>query len=107
VLSGTTEAIASATAACAQKGYRAISLPVAAAFHSPLVEAARKPFSRSVGQATVTPTDIPVYANVTAAPYPADPSQAADLLGRQLTSPVQFQPMVEHLYAPVCAPSSR
>ena len=98
VLSGTTQAIQSATAACTQLGYRAISLPVAAAFHSPLVEAARKPFSRAVGQATVTPTDIPVYANVTAAPYPADPIQAADLLGRQLTSPVQFQPMVEHLY---------
>jgi acyl transferase domain-containing protein/NAD(P)-dependent dehydrogenase (short-subunit alcohol dehydrogenase family) len=98
VLSGTTRAIASATAACAQQGYRAISLPVAAAFHSPLVEAARKPFSRAVGQATMTPTDTPVYANVTAAPYPADPAQAADLLGRQLTSPVQFQPMVEHLY---------
>jgi acyl transferase domain-containing protein/NAD(P)-dependent dehydrogenase (short-subunit alcohol dehydrogenase family) len=98
VLSGTTRAIASATAACAQQGYRAISLPVAAAFHSPLVEAARKPFSRAVGQATMTPTDTPVYANVTAAPYPADPAQAADLLGRQLMSPVQFQPMVEHLY---------
>ena len=98
VLSGTTQAIASAAAACAQQGYRAISLPVAAAFHSPLVEAARKPFSQVVGQATVTPTDIPVYANVTAAPYPADPTQAADLLGRQLTSPVRFQPMVEHLY---------
>jgi hypothetical protein len=50
------------------------------------VEGARKPFSRTVGQATFSPTGIPVYANVTAAPYPADPSQATDLLGRQLTS---------------------
>ncbi|BBO66829.1 hypothetical protein DSCA_07590 [Desulfosarcina alkanivorans] len=98
VLSGTTEAIESAEAACAQKGYRAIRLPVAAAFHSPLVEGAKKPFSRIVGGATFTPTKTPVYANVTGVPYPSDPSQAAKLLGRQLTSSVQFQPIVEHLY---------
>jgi acyl transferase domain-containing protein/NAD(P)-dependent dehydrogenase (short-subunit alcohol dehydrogenase family) len=98
VLSGTTEAIASAKERCAQSEYRTISLPVAAAFHSPLVEGAREPFSRTVGQATFSPTGIPVYANATAAPYPADPSQATDLLARQLTSPVQFQPIIEGLY---------
>ena len=98
VLSGTTQAIESAKAACAQKGYRAIALPVAAAFHSPLVQGAGAPFCRAVKKATFTPTQIPVYANVTAAPYPTDMSQAADLLGRQLTSPVRFQDTVEGLY---------
>ncbi|MBC2709969.1 MAG: acyltransferase domain-containing protein, partial [Desulfosarcina sp.] len=91
VLSGTTEAIELAKVKCAEKGYRTISLPVSAAFHSPLMEGARKPFSQAAGKATFTPTRIPVYANATAAPYPADPSRSADLLSRQLTSSVKFQ----------------
>ena len=98
VLSGTTEAIEQAKARCAEKGYRTISLPVSAAFHSPLVEGAQKPFCIAAEKATFTPTRIPVYANVTAAPYPADASQCADMLGRQLTSTVRFQETVEHLY---------
>ncbi len=98
VLSGTTEAIEQAKARCAEKGYRTISLPVSAAFHSPLVESAQKPFCMAAEKAAFTPTRIPVYANVTAAPYPADPSRCADLLGRQLTSTVRFQETVERLY---------
>ncbi len=98
VFSGTTAAIESVKAKCAEKGYPAISLPVSAGFHSPLVEGARRPFSLAAEKAAFSPTRIPVYANVTAAPYPADPSRCADLLCRQLTSPVQFQATVEHLY---------
>ena len=98
VLSGTTAAIASAKAMCADAGYRAISLPVSAAFHSPLVQGAEKPFSQAVAKAPFSPTRIPVYANVTAAPYPTDPSMCADLLSRQLTSSVRFQETVERLY---------
>jgi acyl transferase domain-containing protein/NAD(P)-dependent dehydrogenase (short-subunit alcohol dehydrogenase family) len=98
VLSGTTEAIAAAQEKCHQSGYRTVALPVSAAFHSPLVESARAPFSRSVGEATFTPTHIPVYANVSATPYPDESSQAAELLGRQLTSPVRFQQMIQRLY---------
>jgi hypothetical protein len=55
-------------------------------------------FCRLSARPTFTPTGIPVYANVTATPYPADPSQGADLLGRQLTSPVRFQEPITHLY---------
>ena len=98
VLSGTTEAIERARERCAEKGYRTICLPVSAAFHSPLVESAQQPFFMAAKKAAFTPTLTPVYANVTAAPYPSDPSQCADLLGRQLTSSVRFQETVEQLY---------
>ncbi|BBO80000.1 hypothetical protein DSCO28_05660 [Desulfosarcina ovata subsp. sediminis] len=99
VLSGSKKAIEAAATACKQKGYKSILLPVAAAFHSPLVQGAQAPFSEAVAKASFLPTAIPVYANVTASPYPEDPSQAADLLGRQLTSPVRFQQTIENLYA--------
>ena len=98
VLSGTTQGIESAKAACEKEGYKFVALPVAAAFHSPLVEAARAPFSKAVKDAAWTPASMPVFANVSAQPYPANAEQAADLLGRQLTSPVQFLDMVQNLY---------
>ena len=99
VLSGSTQAIAAAREACAQEGLRTVDLPVAAAFHSPLVEAAQAPFSGSVAKITFAPSDIPVYANLSAAPYPDDSAAAADLLGRQLTGTVRFKEVVERLYA--------
>ncbi len=99
VFSGSQTAIEAAKDACIQKGYKSVQLPVAAAFHSPLVEAAQVPFSQAVAQAAITPTATPVYANVSGLPYPGDSREAADLLGRQLTSPVQFQPIVENLFS--------
>ncbi len=98
VLSGGSAAIAKAQTRCQEAGWPTVALPVAAAFHSPLVEAARAPFATEVAKAVLTPGPIPVYANASAAPYPNDPLQAAQLLGRQLTSPVPFQAIVEHLY---------
>jgi acyl transferase domain-containing protein/NAD(P)-dependent dehydrogenase (short-subunit alcohol dehydrogenase family) len=98
VLSGPAEAIQKAAAFCSQEGYRSIALPVAAAFHSPLVSQAAAPFGQAVTEATFTPTRIPVYANVTGMPYPAEIPRAVELLGSQLSSPVQFQQTVENLY---------
>ena len=44
VLSGSTVAIAKAADICRQKGYKSMSLPVSAAFHSRWVNQAQKPF---------------------------------------------------------------
>ncbi len=98
VLSGTTQSIEAARDACAEKGYSAVMLPVAAAFHSPLVQEAQIPFSEALAKVRITPSAVPVYANVTASCYPEDAEAAVDLLGRQLTAPVRFMEMVENLY---------
>lgn len=34
---------------------------------------------------------VPVYSNVTAAPFPSDPEQIRELLARQLVEPVQVR----------------
>ena len=99
VLSGASDAIAAARETLSSEGLRSIDLPVAAAFHSSLVEKAREPFSTAVADAAFTPSTIPVYANLSAAPYPTDPAAAAELLGRQLTGTVRFKETVERLYA--------
>jgi len=98
VLSGPRAAIEKAARACADAGFKAMELPVSAAFHSESMRAAQKPFSQAVRQAAMTPSPIPVFATATAEPYPADRKRAAELLAGQLTRPVNFVRTIENLY---------
>ena len=90
VLSGPSEEIEKMLAICRENHIRALQLPVSAAFHSRLVESAARPFRQLLETVTVKPSDIPVYANTTGAPYPQDAAAARDLLGRHLLNPVNF-----------------
>jgi len=99
VLSGSSQGIEIAQRACKEKKFRAIELPVAAAFHSHLVENARQPFEKSLADAAFAPAAIPVYANTTGEVYPESKEQARATLGAQLVSPVHFKEEVENLYA--------
>ncbi len=98
VLSGSPDAIARAEALCLEKGFSSVRLPVAAAFHSPLVQDAAGPFSAFLESIDIRPSKIPVIANVTGKPYPDDPQAVKTLLGQQITHPVQFLDAIEHLY---------
>ncbi|GAB6094907.1 hypothetical protein JCM14469_11590 [Desulfatiferula olefinivorans] len=100
VLSGSADAIEKAEALCRENGFRTTRLPVAAAFHSRLVEAAAKPFGDAVKKHSIRPTDIPVYSNTTGKAYPAStPDDIASLLGNQLINPVRFVDTIEAMYA--------
>jgi acyl transferase domain-containing protein/acyl carrier protein len=90
VLSGSTKEIERAAQAFAQAGVRSVRLPVAAAFHSRLVAEAAIPFRTALEGVNFAPASVPVFANTTAAEYPADPAAARDLLANQLASPVAF-----------------
>ncbi|MBI5591569.1 MAG: SDR family NAD(P)-dependent oxidoreductase [Deltaproteobacteria bacterium] len=98
VLSGSLDAITRAEALCLEKGFSSVRLPVAAAFHSPLVQDAGKPFSAFLESIDIRPSKISVIANVTGKPYPDDPKAVKTLLGQQITHPVQFLAAIEHLY---------
>ena len=98
VLSGSRDAITRAEALCLEKGFSSVRLPVAAAFHSPLVQDAAGPFDAFLESIDIRPSKIPVIANVTGKPYPDDPHAVKTLLGQQITHPVQFVDAIEHLY---------
>ncbi|MFH0994852.1 MAG: SDR family NAD(P)-dependent oxidoreductase [Pseudomonadota bacterium] len=98
VLSGSIDAITQTEALCHEKGFSSVRLPVAAAFHSPLVQDAGKPFSAFLESIDIRPSKIPVIANVTGKPYPDDPQAIKTLLGQQITHPVQFLSAIENLY---------
>ncbi|MDO9110294.1 MAG: beta-ketoacyl synthase N-terminal-like domain-containing protein, partial [Desulfatirhabdiaceae bacterium] len=98
VLSGSRDAITRAEALCLEKGFSSVRLPVAAAFHSPLVQDSAGPFDAFLESIDIRPSKIPVIANVTGKPYPDDPHAVKTLLGQQITHPVQFVDAIEHLY---------
>ncbi|PLX91663.1 MAG: hypothetical protein C0620_10695 [Desulfuromonas sp.] len=99
VLSGEREEIARAQQLCQERGMRCTPLDVAAAFHSPLVAAASKPFYTALQEISLQSPKISVYANKTALPYPEDSGQVATLLAEQIANPVKFVRQIEQMYA--------
>ena len=99
VLSGRIPEIDRATELFARRNIRGKKLSVAAAFHSPLVAPASRAFRPVLDEVEFAPSRMPVYANSTAAEYPADPAAARDLLAAQLARPVNFVSEVERMHA--------
>ena len=99
VLSGATDQIKLAEAACKSRTLTCKQLPVAAAFHSPLVADAAAPFLAGLADIRWGSGSMPVYANSSAAPYPADMAAAKELLAGQLARPVEFVAQIEAMYA--------
>ena len=98
VLSGPTGAIEKMKEICKENRIRAMILPVAAAFHSRLVEDAAVPFREKLEDVDFTPSRIPVFSNKTSLPYPDSPEDARRLLGEHLLNPVDFNAEVVHMH---------
>jgi acyl transferase domain-containing protein/NADP-dependent 3-hydroxy acid dehydrogenase YdfG len=99
VISGPTPAIAEAVAALEADGLTARPIPVACAFHSPVVAAAADAFARTLrGTAIRTPAH-PVWSNTIAAPYPDATEAIGEILAAQVSSPVRFAEDIESMYA--------
>ena len=88
VISGATEKIAHACELAKAKGARrALPLPVAGAYHSPLMASAQPKLSLNWSASTLKALAVPVISNVTAQPhesprgYPGAAGGAGDLVG--------------------------
>lgn len=99
VISGTLAACERAVAAAKEAGIRrAMPLPVAGAFHSPLMESACEPLRAAIQAMTLNNPQVPVYCNVSAAAV-TDASEIEDLLVRQLCAPVRWAESIEAIHA--------
>ncbi len=98
VISGARQDVERAIAWCAERGLRARRLPVACAFHSPLVAPAQQRLAAMLREVSVRAPRIPVYSNTTGAPYGDDAESVVELLSQHLTSPVQFVREVEAMH---------
>jgi [acyl-carrier-protein] S-malonyltransferase len=90
VIAGTEEGIEAALAVANTLGLRrAMPLPVAGAFHTPLVAPARQRLRKALAAASLRTPEVPVYSNVDARPH-SDPEEWPGLLSTQLCSPVRW-----------------
>ncbi len=98
IISGRREAVALAIESLERAGIRSRSLPVACAFHSPLMQRARDAFAPIIEGIRPHELRVPVFSNVSAAPYPDDVTAIARFLTEQLVSPVRFADQIRAMY---------
>ena len=77
---------------------RAVALPVSAPFHCSLMQPAADAMGEALGQVTLAPPVVPLYANVTAAPT-ANPDVIRDQLVQQVTGMVRWRESVANMAA--------
>ena len=95
VLSGSIAALERGEQELKERGVRAKRLPVAGAFHSPLMDPAVPRFRAAVEAAAIAEPRVPVYSCATAAPFTDVPEQ----LVAAITSPVRWTDVLRALQA--------
>lgn len=96
VLSGPIAGVEAAESEASESGLRAKRLPVAGAFHSPLLEHVVEPFLEAMQEVEVQAPRAPVYSCVTAAPFDDDPRPC---LAQALVSPVRWVEVLQAVHA--------
>ncbi|WP_051660158.1 type I polyketide synthase [Mycolicibacterium aromaticivorans] len=92
VLAGHEADIAWAENVAKAKGWTAVRLPVASAFHSPIVASSCAPLTAYLKTLKIGQPNFPVYANATAQQYG---EEVATQLGDQVQQLVRFREMIE------------
>lgn len=97
VISGAYEAVERACENLKERGARkAMILPVGGAFHSPLMEPARKDLAAAIESSTFNKPICPVYQNVSTFAV-TDPEEIKKNLIFQLTAPVKWTQSVQNM----------
>jgi [acyl-carrier-protein] S-malonyltransferase len=97
VISGETEKIAKAVELAKAKGARkAIPLPVAGAYHSPLMASAQTKLQSELAKIKISTPSMSVISNVTAQPH-SSPSEISARLVEQVTSSVLWENSMRYL----------
>ena len=90
VVAGTADALERLAPLVKEAGGRAMPLAVSGAFHSPLMELAARALADVLAGVAFAPARVPVWANTTGEPYPADSVAARALLAGQAAHPVRW-----------------
>lgn len=99
VISGDIKAVEDACVALKERGAkRAMMLPVGGAFHSPLMEPARKELAAAIENTTFSTPTCPIYQNVSTFAV-TDPEEIKKNLVFQLTAPVKWTQSVQNMIA--------
>lgn len=91
VVAGSPDALQVLDGLVKEAGGRAMKVAVSGAFHSPYMDEAARGLALYMAEGkTPSATAVPVIANMTAAPYPKDPAEAADVLAGQVCHAVRW-----------------
>ncbi|OEY71772.1 ACP S-malonyltransferase [Salegentibacter salarius] len=97
VISGDVKAVEAACETLKERGAkRAMILPVGGAFHSPLMEPARKELAAAIENTTFNTPTCPIYQNVSMFAV-TDPEEIKKNLVFQLTAPVKWTQSVQNM----------
>ena len=97
VISGDVKAVEAACEALKERGAkRAMILPVGGAFHSPLMEPARKELAAAIENTAFNTPSCPIYQNVSTFAV-TDPEEIKKNLVFQLTAPVKWTQSVQNM----------
>ena len=99
VISGTLPACDRGAKAVEARGFKAIPLKVAGAFHSPLMQAAADRMRGELDQVEFKQAQKPVYSNVTAELHGADAGRIKSLLIDQIVKAVRWEQTMQTLVA--------
>ena len=98
VVSGAKSACERVLSAAEAKGFKAVALKVAGAFHSPLMQSAADQMAAELDKVTLNIPKTTVYANVTAEPH-SDAESIKRLLVDQIVKPVKWEQTMQKLVA--------
>ena len=98
VITGESEAVATAAALVKTKGGQAIPLAVSGAWHSPLMADAARGFAGELSAVGFKTPRFPVFLNVTGQAE-TDPEKIKEVMIRQIISPVKWSLIVENMLA--------
>ena len=99
VISGSTKGVNIACEKMKAAGAkRALVLPVGGAFHSPLMEPAKKELEAAINATNFSKPICPIYQNVNASPV-TNPEEIKNNLIQQLTSPVRWTQTIQRMTA--------
>jgi acyl transferase domain-containing protein len=99
IIAGPTAAVLEAVKHFESMGVDARRVPVACAFHTPLMENAAKQFNEFLAATEFQPAQLPVFSNTLAQAYPRHPTQVRELLSQHMVNPVRFSAQIEAMYA--------
>ncbi|WP_026234529.1 ACP S-malonyltransferase [Calidithermus timidus] len=96
VISGTAQGVAQASERLKEHRARVVPLPVSAPFHSSLMRPARERLHHDLSQVELREPRFPVFSNVLARPE-KEPEAIRELLLEQITHPVRWVEILQHL----------
>jgi acyl transferase domain-containing protein/NAD(P)H-dependent flavin oxidoreductase YrpB (nitropropane dioxygenase family)/NAD(P)-dependent dehydrogenase (short-subunit alcohol dehydrogenase family)/acyl carrier protein len=98
IIAGTRQDVAAAIERLSEQKLAAKAIPVACAFHSPLMAPARERLAAVLDRQTYSAPTAQVFSNTLAAPYPEAGEEIAALLASHLVKPVRFVDQIRAMH---------